>query len=71
MSGQVPDDMTYQDWLKKQPVERQDDILGKTKGQLFRKGGLTLERFVDRNGRELNLAELRAKNAAAFAKAGL
>ena len=71
MSGQVPDDMTYQDWLKKQPVERQDDILGKTKGQLFRKGGLTLDRFVDRNGRELNLAELRAKNAAAFAKAGL
>ena len=71
MSGQVPDDMTYQDWLKKQPVERQDDILGKTKGQLFRKGGLSLTRFVDRNGRELNLAELRAKNAAAFAKAGL
>ena len=71
MSGQVPDDMTYQDWLKKQPVERQDDILGKTKGQLFRKGGLTLDRFIDRNGRELNLAELRAKNAAAFAKAGL
>ena len=63
--------MTYQDWLKKQTVERQDDILGKTKGQLFRKGGLTLDRFIDRNGRELNLAELRAKNAAAFAKAGL
>ena len=71
MDGQVPEDMTYQDWLRKQPVERQDDILGKTKGKLFRKGGLTLERFVDRNGRELNLTELRAKNAAAFAKAGL
>lgn len=71
MSGQVPEDMTYQDWLRKQPVERQDDILGKAKGQLFRKGGLTLDRFIDRNGRELNLAELRAKNAAAFAKAGL
>lgn len=71
MDGQVPEDMTYQDWLRKQPVERQDDILGKAKGQLFRKGGLTLDRFIDRNGRELNLAELRAKNAAAFAKAGL
>lgn len=71
MSGQVPEDMTYQDWLRKQPVERQDDILGKAKGQLFRKGGLTLDRFIDRNGRELNLAELRAKNAAAFAKAGI
>ncbi len=71
MDGQVPADMTYQDWLRKQPASRQDDILGVTKGKLFRQGGLTLDRFVDRAGRELNLTELRKKNAEAFAKAGL
>lgn len=71
MDGQVPDDMTYSQWLRKQSAERQDDILGKSKGLLFRRGELPLERFVDRNGKELTLAQLREKHADAFRKAGL
>lgn len=71
MDGQIPENMTYQQWLTKQSAERQDDILGVTKGKLFRQGGLTLDRFVDKSGKELNLTQLREKNAAAFAKAGL
>lgn len=71
MNGQVPEDMTYQDWLRKQSAARQDDILGKSKGLLFRKGELPLERFVDRNGKELTLVQLREKHAEAFRKAGL
>jgi len=68
MNGQVSGSETYQTWLKKQPAAFQDDVLGKTKGQLFRKGGVTLDRFVDRNGVELNLDDLQKTEAAAFAK---
>jgi SPP1 gp7 family putative phage head morphogenesis protein len=71
MNGQVPAKTTYNDWLKKQPVGFQDDVLGKAKGQLFRKGGLPLDRFTDRAGREYTLPELKAREASAFAKAKL
>lgn len=70
MNGQVPANQTYQEWLKRQPVEVQDEVLGKTKGELFRKGDLPLERFVD-DGRTLTLDELRDLEGKAFAKAGL
>lgn len=70
MNGQVPGDMSYEQWLKKQPVAVQDDVLGKTKADLFRKGGLPLDRFVD-DGRTLTLDELRRKETEAFERAGL
>jgi len=35
---------------------------------LFRQGGLTLDRFVDRAGREYTLDELRRREAAAWEK---
>ena len=79
MNGQVPATMTYNDWLKKQPVGFQDDILGKAKGQLYRKGGLPMDKFVDmKTGHEFTLKELRTKDIegvkgykGAFTKAGL
>lgn len=71
MDGQVPEDMTYQQWLKKQSAPRQDEILGKTKAKLFRDGDLELTRFVDRAGHEYTLDELRTRDAAAFERAGL
>jgi SPP1 gp7 family putative phage head morphogenesis protein len=67
----APETETYQGWLKRQPTTLQDDILGKAKGQLFRKGALDLDRFVDRSGKELTLEQLRRTEAAAFEKAGL
>ena len=70
-TGQVPADLNYQDWLRKQSAGYQDDILGVSKGKLFRDGGLTLDRFVDRSGREFTLDQLRTKDAAAFSKAGI
>lgn len=66
-----PEGETYQGWLRRQPVDVQDDILGKAKGQLFRKGGLDLDRFVDRSGNQLTLEQLRRAEVAAFEKAGL
>lgn len=71
LTGQVPAKTTYQEWLKGQPAEIQDDILGPTRAKLFRDGGLTLDRFVNREGDELTLDELRRRNRDAFERAGL
>lgn len=71
MDGQVAASVTYQEWLKRQPKEVQDDILGVAKGKLFRAGGLELDRFVDSKGHEYTLAELAKRESEAFAKAGL
>lgn len=71
LTGRVPGRTSYQEWLGRQSAEFQDDVLGKTKGRLFRKGGLTLDKFVDRNGAEMTLAELSRRHASAFEAAGL
>lgn len=70
-AGPVPADTTYGQWLKSRPEALQDDILGPTRGKLFRDGGLKIEQFTTEGGRTLTLAELRAKHAAAFKRAGL
>lgn len=69
--GPVPASSTYQTWLQNQPTAFQDEVLGKTKGKLFRDGGLKLDKFVHRNGDELTLSELAQKHAEAFRAAGL
>lgn len=69
--GPVPASTSYQTWLKGQSVEFQNDTLGATKGKLFREGGLTMDKFVNRNGDELTLAQLATTEASAFRAAGL
>lgn len=69
--GQVPASLTYQEWMRRQPVGFQDEVLGATKAQLFRKGELTLDDFVDRAGRELTLDELRRRFPQAFETGGV
>ena len=55
-----PRKRTYDQWLRDQSEDVQDEILGKAKADLFR-DGLTLDRFFDeRRGREYTVAELRA-----------
>jgi hypothetical protein len=71
MDGQVPADMTYGQWLQRQSAARQDDVLGPTRGALFRRGGLPLERFSNDRGRYLTLAELAQREAQAFRAAGV
>ena len=58
MNGPVPADMTYDKWLRTQPVGFQDRVLGKEKAELFR-NGLTLDKFVNDYGKSLTLDELR------------
>lgn len=70
MDGQVPASLTYGEWLKSKPAAFQDDVLGKTKGKLFR-AGMPIDRFVNRAGDVLTLDDLRRKDAAMFAKASI
>lgn len=69
--GGVPKETTYQDWLAGQSAAFQDEVLGPTRGALFRRGGLTLDKFTDASGHEYTLDELRTRDAAAFRRAGL
>jgi len=71
LTGKVSGDVTYADWLPKQSPKFQDEVLGKTRGKLFREGGLTLDRFVDDRGVQYTLDELKAREAAAFSAAGV
>ncbi len=71
MEGQVSEKLTYSDWLRKQSIERQEEILGVTKAKLFRDGGLTLDRFVNNTGHVYTLDELRKRDSDAFRKAGI
>jgi SPP1 gp7 family putative phage head morphogenesis protein len=61
MRGQVPARQTYGTWLRNQPAAVQDDVLGRTKGRLFRKHRLSVDSFVDDKRRVLTLPELRRK----------
>ena len=57
---------TYGDWLTKQPEIVQDDVLGPTRGKLFREGGYTVDRFTDPSGQEYTLDQLRQKDSDTF-----
>jgi SPP1 gp7 family putative phage head morphogenesis protein len=71
ITGQVPAKTSYNEWLGRQSHAFQDDVLGKTKGKLFRDGKLPLDKFVNRRGDELTLNELARKHKDAFKEAGL
>jgi len=69
--GPVKASTTYADWLKGQSQAVQDDVLGKSKGALFRSGKLPLDKFYNDKGQTLTLNQLKAKFPAPAAKAGL
>ena len=62
MSGQVPADMKYADWLKKQSAAIQDDVLGPTRAKEFR-AGKPLGAFFNEKGRLLTLDGLKQRDA--------
>jgi len=71
MDGQVAAGVNYGQWLKRQPVAVQNEVLGVQKAKLFRKGDLSIDKFVDSRGNAYTLDELRRRESAAFEKAGL
>jgi len=60
---------TYNEWLGKQSKAFQIEALGPTKAELFRKGGLSVDKFTDRKDAPLTLDQLKAKNPTAWKKA--
>mgnify|MGYP003631653616 FL=1 len=68
VDGQVSADLNYNDWLKNQSKSFQVDVLGETKTDLFRKGGLTMDKFVNNKGQELTLDQLKTKYPTAWDK---
>lgn len=71
LTGRVPAKVNYQQWLNRQSAEFQDDVLGATRARLFRRGGLTLDKFMNRAGDEIPLSALARSDASAFRAAGL
>lgn len=71
MNGSVPKDITYNQWLKKQPIEIQEQALGVKRAKLFREGGLDIQKFTNANDQQLTLKEIRRREADAFEKAGV
>jgi SPP1 gp7 family putative phage head morphogenesis protein len=74
-TSRVDANITYYDWLRKQPADFQDRAIGKTRGSLFRNGGLTSEEFrklnLNRNFMPLTLEEMRAIDPKSFTRAGI
>ena len=59
--GSVPSITTYNEWLKGQSAGFQDDVLGPTRADIFRRGDIHLDKFVARDGDTFTLAELEKK----------
>ena len=64
MDGPISAKRTYSGWLKDQPAEFQDQMLGKERGKLFRSGKIKLDQFVDQNYNPVSLEQLRVLDAA-------
>ena len=59
--GQVSAALTFEGWLERQPIERQNDILGKGRAELYRKGTITLQDLASGRGRPLTIEQLKAR----------
>lgn len=62
---------SYQEWLARQTVAFQKEVLGPNRYELFSKGGLSLDSFVNGNGKTLTLDQLKKRQPEAFKAAGI
>lgn len=63
MDGQVSATWTYDDWLKTQSKEDQNEILGVGKAELFRTGKIRAKDLIDQNYQPVSLKKLKEKIA--------
>ena len=63
MNGYVPQDMTFNDWLKTQSPEVVEKTLGKGRAELFMQGKITMRDLITQQGRVLDLGELAKKKS--------
>ena len=71
MNGPVSEKVDYEKWLRDQPEDVQRGVLNGGRYELFARGGLSLDSFVDQRGVQYTLDQLRALNPVAWRKAGL
>lgn len=69
--GQVNSNTTFKTWFDSQSEEFQQDWLGKTKYELYKKGDYKLDRFVDPLGKPYTIAQLREMDKKTFKALGL
>lgn len=73
--GPVSGSESYYSWLKKQPAEFQDEVIGPTRGKLLREGGISVERFrelqLHKNFTPMTLEDMRRLEPLAFERAGI
>lgn len=60
MNGEVSAKVTYPDWLRSQPKEFQDKVLGKERAALWRDNRITIDKMVTSQLKVRSVAELRA-----------
>lgn len=58
MSGQVPAQITYPEWIRNQSKELQNKVLGVGRAQLWRDGKFKINQFVTSDLRTISLKEL-------------
>jgi len=57
---------TYGGWLKEQPKDVQDEVLGVKRAELFRSDKLSIGKFTDDTGKVYTLEQLKAREPLAF-----
>ncbi|MGH7470355.1 MAG: minor capsid protein, partial [Longimicrobiales bacterium] len=56
--GQVPASVKYEDWLRLQTADVQNEILGAARAEVFRAGRVSLQQMVRTDGSQIRVAEL-------------
>lgn len=71
INGQVSASTTYEQWLRRQPLSVQQEVLGVTKARLFNQGNLPITKFTNGNLKPLTIKQLRTAEKKAFQKADI
>lgn len=71
LDGQIAAETTFTDFLKSKPAAFQDEILGRTRGKLFRANEIAVDKFTNNKGIVYSLDDLRKRDAGLFKKAGI
>jgi len=61
MDGQVPQDITFSEWLKGKSDTFVNKLLGPVRASLWRRGKITLTQLVDMRGNPMTIDQLEAK----------
>lgn len=69
--GQVDANTKYPEWFAKQDEVFQQEVLGKTKFDLYKDGAFPITKFTDPLGKPYTIAELRELDQKTFARLGL